>query len=383
MRRVSALESARRRPGPRALERADVIVLAPSNPYVSIGRSWRWARSGQRSSSAGLPRLHQSADRRRAVKGPADRILKGSRAAPVRPHRRLLRRVDHALVSKKPTAPRRRVCRAAIVTRTLMTDRLARRRLAEGHSRLLPRCAVIRPLLSSWRRDGPAGQAGEPYGGIASVPGPCCFRVRPSLIGAALDGPPGSRRSLYDGIASDPRRRAGRSRSSAAPVGSPWRSGRACCERVRRLLVARFARAQQRPQCWGRGARTTRSSARPDLVVLAVLGRGGRDRRELAPSIGTRLFCASRATFVSRPKACFPPQRRLVGGTWPRSSPACRLRFQTLPAAHLESPEPPDEDALVCGEILLRRSSSSTSRRSSSGASARRRPLANSRALEA
>jgi LPPG:FO 2-phospho-L-lactate transferase len=115
-----------------ALEGADAIVIAPSNPYVSI-----WP-------ILAVPAIRETLERRRvpclavsplvggrAVKGPADRMLRrmagGTTPAHVASCYEGL--IDALVVDEAdPTGP---LAVRAVVTQTLMTDLAASRRLAE------------------------------------------------------------------------------------------------------------------------------------------------------------------------------------------------------------------------------------------------------------
>ena len=121
-----------------ALTHADLIVLAPSNPYVSIGpvlavQAIRDAITRRRVPSVAVSPLVGG----RAVKGPADRML--SRLAggtdPVQVtscYKRLIDAlvIDEADVHGAPAVEEAGV--RPIVTKTLMVDADARRRLAEA-----------------------------------------------------------------------------------------------------------------------------------------------------------------------------------------------------------------------------------------------------------
>ncbi len=118
-----------------ALGEADVIVLAPSNPYVSIGpilavEEIRAALAERRAPAVAVSPLIGG----RAVKGPADRML-ARLAGGTTPHQvtqcykglidaLVIDEADEADAAGLPIRP--------IVTRTLMTDADARRRLAEA-----------------------------------------------------------------------------------------------------------------------------------------------------------------------------------------------------------------------------------------------------------
>jgi LPPG:FO 2-phospho-L-lactate transferase len=115
-----------------ALEEADAILIAPSNPYVSIGPI------------LAVPAIRDALERRRvpclavsplvggrAVKGPADRMLRRMAGGTTPAHvASCYEGVIDALVVDEadPTGP---LAVRAVVTQTLMTDLAASRRLAE------------------------------------------------------------------------------------------------------------------------------------------------------------------------------------------------------------------------------------------------------------
>ena len=126
------------RPAPgvlEALEAADVIVIAPSNPYVSIGpivavTAIRDALERRRVPCVAVSPLVAG----RAVKGPADRMLRTLAGGTTPAHvASTYGGVIDALVIDEADAPAElpRGVRA-VVTRTLMTDDGARRRLAQA-----------------------------------------------------------------------------------------------------------------------------------------------------------------------------------------------------------------------------------------------------------
>jgi LPPG:FO 2-phospho-L-lactate transferase len=117
-----------------ALEGADVIVIAPSNPYVSIGPILAVDEIRDALLNRSAPCIAVSPlVGGRAVKGPADRMLKrlagGTTPAHVASCYDGL--IDALVVdeSDQPAGPVRGVGRT-IVTQTLMTDIAAARRLA-------------------------------------------------------------------------------------------------------------------------------------------------------------------------------------------------------------------------------------------------------------
>jgi LPPG:FO 2-phospho-L-lactate transferase len=118
-----------------ALGGADAIVIAPSNPFVSIGpilavREIRDALAARRVPAVAVSPLIGG----RAVKGPADRML-ARLAGGTTPHQVTQcykGLIDALVVDEADAADAEGLSVQAIVTRTLMTDAAARRRLAEA-----------------------------------------------------------------------------------------------------------------------------------------------------------------------------------------------------------------------------------------------------------
>lgn len=133
--RYEGAEAARPAPGVlEALDEADLIVIAPSNPFVSIGPVLAVREIGSAIHERRVPSVAVSpVIGGRAVKGPADRMLnrlKGG-ATPIQVTQCYLGLID-ALVydeadGEVDLGPEVR----PIMTRTLMSDEGARRRLAE------------------------------------------------------------------------------------------------------------------------------------------------------------------------------------------------------------------------------------------------------------
>lgn len=115
-----------------AVDRADAILIAPSNPYVSIWpilavESIRAALESRRAPVVAVSPLIGG----RAVKGPADRMLARMAGGTTPEHvASCYRNLIDALVVDEadPTGP---VAVRRVVTHTLMTDLAASRRLAE------------------------------------------------------------------------------------------------------------------------------------------------------------------------------------------------------------------------------------------------------------
>jgi LPPG:FO 2-phospho-L-lactate transferase len=123
------------RPAPgvvEAVEEADAIVIAPSNPYVSIGpilavRAVRAAIERRRAPAVAVSPLVGG----RAVKGPADRMLARLAGGTTPAHvASCYEGLIDALVIDEADGPAD-LGIEVVVTRTLMTDADSRRRLAE------------------------------------------------------------------------------------------------------------------------------------------------------------------------------------------------------------------------------------------------------------
>jgi LPPG:FO 2-phospho-L-lactate transferase len=118
-----------------ALEQADVVVIAPSNPYVSVGpilavAQIRAALERRQAPCVAVSPLVGG----RAVKGPADRMLARIAGGTTPAHvAACYDGLIDALVIDEADAPAELpVGVRAVVTRTLMTDDSARRRLANA-----------------------------------------------------------------------------------------------------------------------------------------------------------------------------------------------------------------------------------------------------------
>jgi LPPG:FO 2-phospho-L-lactate transferase len=141
--RFEGVDTARAAPGVlEALAAADLIVIAPSNPFVSIGpvlavQEIRTAIANRQVPSVAVSPLIGG----KAVKGPADRMLKGltGGTGPLQVTSCYKGLID-ALVYDESDGEVELDVRP-IVTRTLMTDAAARRRLAEA---ALEAAAVLR-----------------------------------------------------------------------------------------------------------------------------------------------------------------------------------------------------------------------------------------------
>jgi LPPG:FO 2-phospho-L-lactate transferase len=118
-----------------ALEGADLILIAPSNPYVSIGpilavAEIRAAITARRVPCVAVSPLVGG----RAVKGPADRMLTtlAGGTTPAHVASCYAGLIDALVVDESDADALDGLGVRPIVTRTLMTDAAARRRLAEA-----------------------------------------------------------------------------------------------------------------------------------------------------------------------------------------------------------------------------------------------------------
>jgi LPPG:FO 2-phospho-L-lactate transferase len=134
--RFAGAETARAAPGVLdAIDAAELLVVAPSNPYVSIGPILAVAEIHGAIAARRVPCVAVSPlIGGRAVKGPADRMLErlagGTSPAHVAGCYRGL--IDALVVDEADAGDLDSLEVRPIVTRTLMTDEDARRRLAEA-----------------------------------------------------------------------------------------------------------------------------------------------------------------------------------------------------------------------------------------------------------
>ena len=147
------------------------------------------------------------------------------------------------------------------------------------------------------------------------------------------------------------------------------------------------ARAQQRAAVLGvEGGSNDEVVREADLVVLAVQsGAAVETARELAPVIGEAPVLCVASDLRFTPEGVFPGRNEgsIAEDVAEIVSGPVVSGFQTLPAAHLESPEPPDEDALVCGDDLASKELVlALAAKLVQGRALDAGPLANSRALE-
>ena len=178
-----------------------------------------------------------------------------------------------------------------------------------------------------------------------------------------------------------------------AIVGGTGSFGRALAERVTLLgeavvIGSRDAeRAGEIAAVLGvEGATNEQAVANADLVILAVRSNAALDTaRELAPAIGTTpLLCVASALEFTE-DGILPGQHgyslaeeieRIVDGP-------VAAGLQSLAAAHLTSPDPPDEDVLICGAPSVAKDLSlDLAARLVKGRAIDAGPLENARALE-
>ena len=132
--RFDGAEEARPAPGViEALEAADIVVIGPSNPYVSIGPILAVEELRRRLAERRVPAVAVSPlVGGRAVKGPADRMLTRLAGGTAPQHvASCYSGLIDALVIDESDLPDGLDVRP-IVTRTLMTDAESRRRVAEA-----------------------------------------------------------------------------------------------------------------------------------------------------------------------------------------------------------------------------------------------------------
>jgi len=116
-----------------ALDAADLLLIGPSNPYVSVGpilavEEIRAALEGRRVPCVAVSPLVAG----RAVKGPADRMLArlAGGTTPAHVASCYTGLIDALVIDEDDAATELEV--QPIVTRTLMTDAESRRRVAEA-----------------------------------------------------------------------------------------------------------------------------------------------------------------------------------------------------------------------------------------------------------
>jgi LPPG:FO 2-phospho-L-lactate transferase len=132
--RYTGAETARPAPGVlESLARADLIAIAPSNPYVSIGPILAIEAIKEAVANRGVPSVAVSPlIGGKAVKGPADRMLRRLAGGVTPSHiARCYEGLVDALVYDEADGDLELDVRP-IVTQTLMTDATSRRRVAEA-----------------------------------------------------------------------------------------------------------------------------------------------------------------------------------------------------------------------------------------------------------
>src|SRR5439155_22725348 len=140
--RCEGAEDARAAPGVlAALEAADLIAIAPSNPFVSIGPILAVAEIREAVEQRRVPAIAVSPlIGGRTVKGPADRMLArlAGGTSPAHVAGCYTGLIDALVVDEADADSLDGIDVRAIVTRTLMTGADARRRLAEAALGVVP-----------------------------------------------------------------------------------------------------------------------------------------------------------------------------------------------------------------------------------------------------
>jgi 8-hydroxy-5-deazaflavin:NADPH oxidoreductase len=178
-----------------------------------------------------------------------------------------------------------------------------------------------------------------------------------------------------------------------AIVGGTGSFGRALAERAQQLgedvvIGSRdSSRAKEIAAVIGvEGASNEDSVQRADLVVLAVRSNAAIETaRALAPAIGdTPLLCvASDLTFTDEGVLPGRHSQSLAEEVDQIIEGPVAAGLQTLAAAHLTQADPPDEDALICGDDQRAKDTSlELAGRLVTGRAVDGGPLANARALE-
>jgi NADPH-dependent F420 reductase len=178
-----------------------------------------------------------------------------------------------------------------------------------------------------------------------------------------------------------------------AIIGGTGAFGRALAEKLHSLdeevvIGSRDpSRAQEIASVLGVEGATNEDAVKDaDLVVLAVRSNAALETaRQLAPALGSTplLSVASDLTFTDR--GVLPGRQ-----TYSLAEHIARIvdapvaaGLQTLPAIHLTQPDPPDEDALICGDDpRAKEPSLELASRIVGGRAIDAGPLANARALE-
>jgi NADPH-dependent F420 reductase len=178
-----------------------------------------------------------------------------------------------------------------------------------------------------------------------------------------------------------------------AIMGGTGSFGRALAERLNALgrevvIGSRDAsRAREIAAVLGvEGAANADAAADADLVVLSVRSNAALETaRVLAPVLGTTpLLCvASDLTFTENGVLPGRESRSLAEAIQDAVDAPVAAGLQSLAAIHLTSPNPPDEDVLVCGDDeRAKQLSLELASRLIRGRAIDAGPLANARALE-
>jgi 8-hydroxy-5-deazaflavin:NADPH oxidoreductase len=178
-----------------------------------------------------------------------------------------------------------------------------------------------------------------------------------------------------------------------AIMGGTGSFGRALAERLSALgrevvIGSRDAsRAREIAAVIGvEGAANEDAAAGADLVILAVRSNAALETaRALAPVLGTTpLLCvASDLTFTENGVLPGRESRSLAEAVQDAVDAPVAAGLQSLAAIHLTSPNPPDEDVLVCGDDeRAKQLSLELASRLIRGRAIDAGPLANARALE-
>jgi NADPH-dependent F420 reductase len=178
-----------------------------------------------------------------------------------------------------------------------------------------------------------------------------------------------------------------------AIMGGTGSFGRALAERLKALgrevvIGSRDAsRATEIAAVIGvKGAANEDAAAGADLVILAVRSNAALETaRALAPVLGTTpLLCvASDLTFTENGVLPGRESRSLAEAIQDVVDAPVAAGLQSLAAIHLTSPNPPDEDVLVCGDDeRAKQLSLELASRLIRGRAIDAGPLANARALE-
>ena len=176
-------------------------------------------------------------------------------------------------------------------------------------------------------------------------------------------------------------------------MGGTGAFGRALAERLgalgREVVIGSrdASRAKEIAAVLGvEGAANEEAAAGADLVILAVRSNAALETaRALAPVLGTTplLSVASDLTFTENGVLPGRESRSLAEAIQDVVDAPVAAGLQSLAAIHLTSPDPPDEDVLVCGDDeRAKELSLELASRLIRGRAIDAGPLANARALE-